>query len=185
MEGSVMKRGGLTLGTALLALGLVGCSASAGEAGTASPTPSQPTIVSLTFAYGLHGGKNVLDTGRGTFTADMGPCDPPVTVPLRLTDEEMARIARKIDEIDFFSYPAVFAPKGSPETDPFPPVGMEPTYRFEVQTKAGTKSVQWTLRWLPRGERAVGLSELARLIEQIITAKPEYKALPSPPGAYQ
>lgn len=103
---------------------------------------------------------------------------------LRLTDEEMARIAWKIDQIDFFSCPSVFTPKGSPETDHFPPVGMGPTYRFQVQTEAGIKSVERTVQWLPRGERAVGLSELAHLIEQIITAKPECKALPSPQGGY-
>ncbi len=167
----------------LLLLALSGCSA-AGEKATTTPSQSaQREVTGFVFAYGVHGGRNVLDTRRGTFTKDMIAA-PALTVPLRLTDEEMARIVRKMEEIDLFSYPSVFAPKAKLEQYPFPPVGMEPTYRFEVQTAAGTKSVEWTVTAYVPSKRARGLLELAGLIEKIIEAKPEYKALPAPEGGY-
>lgn len=65
----------------------------------------------LIFKYGVKGPdaepKNVLNTVKGTFTKDM-VLDPPITVKLRLTDEERDIIYGKMVEIGFFQYPAKF-----------------------------------------------------------------------------
>ena len=94
---------------ALVALDVAG-----GCAGPELPRePASPSAVALTelvFAYG-HGGKNVLDTAKGTFTKDM-IADPPLTVGLRLTEAELERIAKKMAEIGFLAYPEVFEPRG-------------------------------------------------------------------------
>lgn len=183
MNGVRLKRCCLCAGAALCLLALSGCAGSSRDDKSASPSASRPVIRSLVFAFGPAGAKNVLDTGRGTFTKDM-LLGSPLTVPFRLTDDEMARIARKMEEIDFFSYPSAFEPETPSGNHPFPPVGMEPTYRFEVRTDSGTKAVEWTVEWLPSGGRARDLLDLATLIRTIITSKPEYKALPEPEGGY-
>jgi hypothetical protein len=63
---------------------------------------------------------------------------------------------------------------------------MEPhqSYRFSVTAARGTKVVTWEDALFNDDERAADLRGLARLIERIIHAKPEYKALPEPEGAY-
>jgi len=146
---------------------------------TATPEAPAPTqVTALVFAYGV-GAKNVLDTTSGTFTKDMILASP-ITVPMKLTEREMARIARKIDAIDFFSYPATY-------TTPEDGGGwMEPhqSYRFSVTTAEGTKTVTWEDAVFNDDERAADLRGLARLIERIIYARPEYKALPEPEGGY-
>lgn len=159
----------------------------AASTATASPRTTTPTspeataptqVTALVFAYGV-GARNVLDTTSGTFTKDMILASP-ITVPLKLTEREMARIARRIDAIDFFSYPATY-------TTPEDGDGwMEPhqSYRFSVTTAEGMKTVTWEDAVFNDDERAAGLRGLARLIERIIHARPEYKALPEPEGAY-
>ena len=159
----------------------------AASTATASPRTTAPTspeataptqVTALVFAYGV-GAKNVLDTTSGTFTKDMILASP-ITVPLELTEREMSRIARKIEQIDFFSYPARY-------TTPEDGGGwMEPhqSYRFSVTTADDTKTVTWEDAVFNDDERAADLRGLARLIERIIHARPEYKALPEPEGGY-
>ena len=90
----------------LTVLALSGCSGLGGHDPSPSPTSTGSTLEGLVFAFGP-GAKNVLDTTRGAFTKDMILASP-ITVPMTLTGEEMARIARKVDEIGFFSYPRVY-----------------------------------------------------------------------------
>ena len=169
----------LAVAAALAALALAGCSGLGGHDPSPSPTSTGATLEGLVFAFGP-GAKNVLDTTRGTFTKDMILASP-ITVPMTLTDAEMARIARKVDEIDFFSYPPVYEvslTEGGGWMSP------HPTYRFVITTPRGTKAVEWEDAVFNDDERAAGLRSLARLIERIIMDKPEYKRLPPPEGGY-
>jgi hypothetical protein len=198
----MFARRSIAIGLVLLIVAVMGCSNPPAETSTSittkapgggaatvatSPTatvsaPPEATtpadVAALVFAFGV-GAQNVLDTAAGTFTKDMIMASP-ITVPMRLTEEEMARIARKIDAIDFFSYPATY-------TTPEDGGGwMEPhqSYRFSVTTAEGAKTVTWEDAVFNDDERAADLRGLARLIERIIHARPEYKALPEPKGAY-
>jgi hypothetical protein len=169
----------LAVAAVLAALALAGCAGVGGHGLSSSPSPAGPTLDGLVFAFGP-GAENVLDTTRGTFRKDMILASP-ITVPMVLTDEEMARIARKVDEIDFFSYPESYVT---------PDDGLggwgEPhnTYIFRITTRQGTKVVEWEDALFNEDERAAGLRSLARLIETIIAARPEYKRLPPPEGGY-
>jgi hypothetical protein len=145
----------------------------------AEPSPSPPLVTGLVFAFGP-GARNVLDTGRGTFTKDMILASP-LTVPLHLSDADMARITRKLEGIDFWSYPTVYrtrAKVGAGWVTPYP------TYRFEVTTAAGTKTVSWADEVSSDDRRAQRLRELAALIQDIVTDTPEYKAMPAAEGGY-
>ena len=63
---------------------------------------------------------------------------------------------------------------------------MEPhnTYVFRITTREGTKVVEWEDGLFNDDERAARLRSLARLIEGIIMARPEYERLPPPEGGY-
>ena len=169
----------LALGAAVMLLALAACAGPRSEAPSTSAQPAGQALTGLVFAYGV-GAKNVLDTTRGTFTKDMIMASP-ITVPLRLSASELARVSRKMDEIGFFSYPADFSvpvAAGGGEITPFV------TYRFAATTDAGTKVVKWADKAPSDDERALGLRSLAGLIESIIVAKSAYKKLPGAEGGY-
>ena len=135
----------------------------------------------LVFRYGVAGvvgPRNVLDTTRGTFTKDM-VVDPPVTTRLRLTEEDLARIMARVDEMDFWEYPEVLEPER-------PKYSVTPyaSYYFEVRKGSVIKEVRWEDQYGDEGARAVRLRDLAEFIREIVESKPEYKALPEPKGGY-
>ena len=169
----------LAVTAALAALALAGCSGPGGHDTSSTPTSSVPTLEGLVFSFGP-GAKNVLDTTRGTFTKDMVLASP-VTVPMTLSDEEMARIARKMEEIDFFSYPESYV---TPDDGGGGWAEPHETYIFRVSTSQGTKVVKWDDSLFNDDERAADLRDLAGLVREIISVKPEYKQLPSPEGGY-
>ena len=160
----------VALTAALLVLALAGCGSSGADA--PSPSATQPALKGLVFAYGV-GAKSVLDTARGTFTKDMIAASP-VTVTMKLSAGELTRITRMMDRIDFFSYPRSYTTRGQGGW-----MEPHPSYRFVVTTADGTKVVEWEDAVFNGDRRAAGLRKLARLIEAIITARPEYKRLPS------
>jgi hypothetical protein len=169
----------LALGPSVLLLALAACAGPGATAPSASPEPTALALNGLVFSYGVGAG-NVLDTTRGTFTKDMVTASP-ITIPLRLSAEDMALISANMVEIGFFSYPDSFTSpvaEGSGEITPFV------TYRFSARTDAGIKVVTWADKYATNDEQALRLRGLARLIERIITAKPEYRRLPEPQGGY-
>lgn len=176
MHGSMIRRCSLGVLLAFILAGLTGCSSKPDET---PPPPWTGGISGLVFAYGV-GARNVLDTEAGTFTADMILASP-VTVPLRLTDAEMARIARKMEEIDFFSYPEKYV---TPERGDSGWVTPYLTYVFRVTTQQGTKVVEWEDQVVNDDSGAANLRELADLIRGMIQAKPAYQTLPEPEGGY-
>ena len=174
-----MRTRHLALGAAVMLFALAACASPRSGAPSTSAQPAARAVTGLVFAYGV-GARNVLDTTRGTFTKDMIMASP-ITIPMELSAADMARISEKMDEIGFFSYPAVFTVSvaaGGGEITPFV------TYRFAARTDAGTKAVVWADKVPSDDERARGLRSLARLIERIIVAKPEYRRLPEPQGGY-
>ncbi|MEI6450546.1 MAG: hypothetical protein WCP98_11455 [Actinomycetes bacterium] len=174
----------LALGVVLLLLPLTACAGTRPWEPAMTSAPSvRSAIGGLVFAYGV-GARNVLDTSRGTFTKDM-IVGSPLTVPMELTPGEMARIADKLEEIGFFSYPTRFVI----HMDPLAEDGVQlctpfASYRCAVRTSEGTKVVKWDGMIGTDDARALRLFSLADLIERIISARPEYKRLPEPRGMY-
>lgn len=127
----------------------------------------------LLFQYGVYEG-NILDTFSNTYTKDM-VMDPPITLGLKLTDEEKRKIYDKIIEIDFFNYPDEFDY----------PVSIPPSsYSIYVDYYSKTKCCHWGYSSPDSDPRVGKLNELARLIRDIIESKKEYKRLPQPRGGY-
>ena len=169
----------LAVAAAFAVLTLAGCSGPSAGDPSPSPSPADRSLQGLVFAFGV-GAKNVLDTTKGTFTKDMIAASP-ITVPMTLTDQEMARIARKVEEIDFFSYPESYVTPddgGGGRGEP------HETYVFRVTTQQGTKVVEWEDGLFNDDQGAANLRDLALLIEKIVMARPEYKRLPPPEGGY-
>lgn len=141
----------------------------------------------LIFKYGVKGPssepKNVLDTFRGTFTKDM-VIDPPITVKLRLTEEELDRIHQKMLEIGFFQYPTSFRVRVLPWESR---CIVEPysSHHFKVISHGHVvKQLWWDDEICNENEKADNLRELIRLICEIIESKPEYEKLPEPRAGY-
>ncbi len=143
--------------------------------------PCTDSDFNLIFKYGV-GARNVLNTFTGTYTKDM-VVDPPITVKLCLSEEDLDRIYRKMVEINFFSYPTKFSPgsRGTVigEMTPFS------TYYFKVRYKNRVKELYWAARYTYSGnEEAENLKELIDLIIEIIHSKPKYQRLPKPRAGY-
>ena len=169
-----MRKGWLivvSLALVLALLGTVGCGASTHKASN----------FNLIFKYGV-GAKNELNTFEGTYTKDM-IMDPPITVKLYLSQEEVDRIYQKMVEIDFFSYPDKFFVS----VPPGEVVGMVTpflSYYFKVEYDSKTKELWWEDEIIKEDEKAEKLRELIKFIRDIIESKEEYKKLPSPRGGY-
>ena len=164
----------------LLALLLSSC----GPPVEGSPQQGSTPGFNLVFMYGVGGAptKNVLDTARGTFTRDM-IMDPPVTVNLKLSSDDLNRIRYKMDEINFWGYPDILEPEPRAEGMMVTPYS---SYYFKVERDGAVKEVTWKnqYKYVDESLRATNLKELAQLIWGIIQATDEYKALPEPRGGY-
>jgi hypothetical protein len=174
---------GRSIALVLLAalVSLTGCGAGAPPP-SSSPASPEPIVKGFVFAYGPQRPKNVLDTTRGTFTKDM-VLAPSVTVPFRLSGEELARIYEKIVAIDFWSYPSRYVSHGNGQRFE-PPAGFRFGTRLTVITEQGGKTVSWSGGYYADDRRAQDLRDLATLITRIIESKPEYKRLPPAEGGY-
>ena len=144
----------------------------------------QPTDsnFNLLFKYDVGAGDQ-LNTFNNTYTKDM-VMDPPITVGLKLTDEEKQKIYGKMIEIDFFNYPDEFAIT----VPPGQVVGIvtpSPSYYFHVEYDSRKKDLSWNDYILNDDARADKLRELIRLVEDIVESKDEYKRLPPPSGGYE
>lgn len=143
-----------------------------------------PSDFGLVFKYGV-GARNELDTFHGTYTKDMIG-DPPITIPMTLSEEELDRIYEKMVNIGFFDYPDEFEVT-------VPPGGLRgivaphSSYYFKVKQEDGFKELSWDAEIIEattKDEKAERLRELIRLIRDIIEAKPEYRELPEPTSGY-
>jgi hypothetical protein len=130
---------------------------------------------------------NSLDSLRGTFTKDMIE-DPPRTFNLSLTEEELAQIERKLDDIDFWNgekYPPVFTMPNPSDTGCMT-TGRQPIYLFVIRGET-TKELTWLDQdTLCGGPNPAGadLRSFTRLIQSMLDAKSEFRNLPRARGMY-
>lgn len=129
----------------------------------------------LAYKYGV-GAKNELNTFNGTFTHDM-VVDPSITTDLELTIWEKGQILQKIKEIDFFNLPSSY-----PE-EPGRWMSTKVDYYIRVQYGSQVKEISWNNN-SQEDSNVQSLEQLADLIQGMIIAKAEFKALPTPRGGY-
>jgi hypothetical protein len=115
------------------------------------------------------------------------------TVDLVLSQHELDTIARKMADIDFYSYPDEFAIQLPPEV--IRVYGQSASYHFDVQSGNQRKVLRWNdefgepadMPWKdvdsePSKTQAAKLRELTGLIRQLVESHPEFSKLPSPGG---
>jgi hypothetical protein len=145
--------------------------------------PAERTAPKIIFCYGV-GAKNTLDTFEGTFTKDLIG-DPPITIRMWLTEEEISRIEGKLKEIGFFNNSTLtlyhIPDAGGVSTIQTP----YSTCYLKVQYGTHVKELRWIDQYVfPKTEAMENLDDLSDLIQSIIMAKPEYQKLPEPRGGY-
>ena len=134
--------------------------------------PKNPSDFNFIFKYGV-GAKNELNTFNQTFTKDM-IVDTPITINLKLTDDEVKSVFEKINDLKLFdrNYP--------PAAE-----GIEVTpcdnYYLMIQTGDTQRELLWNDC---RGEIKDQRKEFTDYVKQIIESKEEYKKLPEPSGGY-
>lgn len=151
-----------------------------GAMGCDNGTPGEPDF-NLIFKYGVTA-RNELNTFEGTYTKDM-VLDPPITIELRLSREEMDQIYQKMSEIDFFSYPDEFS-VSVPAGKLIGILTPHSSYYFKVEYESWIKELRWEDDITNPDEKADRLRELIIFIRNIIESKDEYKELPEPTSAY-
>lgn len=143
-------------------------------------TPGATTLpvasFGFVFTYGLCVPTRV-DTFAGTFSRAGTGVDPPVTVPLSLLPEDMQRIQRAMDQIDFFGYPSEFTLRSSRGGTFIVPA---PEYTFRVREGARQHTVHFLDNVLNvPSNQATQLRQLADLIERTAHGSPAVAALPA------
>ncbi len=122
------------------------------------------------FRYGV--GLNELNTFENTFTKDMVG-DPPITVSLELTRDEMDAVRQKTEVLNVFEQ--TVKSDGSM---------VIPCSSYYIMANLGseTKENSWDDC---TGEIGPELKEFTSYVIQIIESKREYKELPEPTSGYQ
>jgi hypothetical protein len=131
-----------------------------------------PADFNFIFRYGV-GAKNELNTFSQTYTKDM-VMDPPVTVGFKLTDDEIAGVNKKMNDLKVFGINEASTEKN---------VMVTPcsNYYFKAQIGFFVKELSWDGC---HGKINDELQQFTDYIIKIIEAKEEYKKLPSPKGGY-
>lgn len=154
------------------------------EESTAKAEPQAPGAPESDFGFRFERGacfSDVLDTFEGTFTKDLVP-DPPVTIPLRMSSEQMQAVYAKMVEMDFFGYPAVFA-IATPTSGLMTIQTPAERYRIVVTSGGASKTLEWVDEIVdPTSREADDLRALFDMIEGMITASPQYQQLPERSG---
>lgn len=139
-----------------------------------------PQNFAFEFRYGVYG-KNDLNTFEHKYTKDM-VSDASITIPFKLTNDQMKVIYKKMMQIDVFDYPENFKP-----SDGFfyhTMVTPHKTYYFKVRAGNKTKVINWDDINLSKKKSARNLRDLTELIQKMIHESPEYKKLPEPKSGY-
>lgn len=152
---------------------LLGC-ASAGQGDPPEPGPDFGFRFEDLSRY-----NDVLDTFDETFTT-LVDYDPPqsVTISLGLSDQQMRAVYGKMIEIDFFSYPEIFA---IPTPSSGVTVWQTPAAHYHIMVK--NRGMEKTLDWVDeirglKSHKADQLRSLFQMIEEMVSASPEYRQLP-------
>jgi len=144
---------------------------------TPTPSPSPKPIpqsigFNLIFRYGV-GAKNELNTFAQTYTKDM-VVDSSVTIKLKLTDNELAGIHQKLNDLNLFNE-SMKPIEGNVMVTPCS------SYYLKVQINSEQKELSWNNC---RGRVSDKFQQFASYVIQIIESKEEYKKLPTPQGGY-
>ena len=178
-----MRRTGLGVTIFLI---LAACGAPAPSA----PPPPLPTPVyapepaanfALYFSYGSCL-TETLDTFQGTFTRSMCPPDPPVTVTLTLSAEEMQTIYHEMAKIDLVGYPDHFSVV-VPEGTVYGMVTPSDSYYLRVRNGKVEKELYWDDNITDvTSKEADQLRAFLEKVISIIHGRPEIKLVPQPSG---
>ncbi len=121
--------------------------------------------------------KNELNTKKSVYLKDM-VVDPALKIKLKLSKDEKLKIFKKLKEMDFWSYPAVYSYEALDKN--LSTSSTSPCSSFEMIVMCGgnIKEVKWND--CISGNRSVGqryekLEELSRLISKIVYEKKSYK----------
>lgn len=132
----------------------------------------QSTSFNLIFKYGV-GAKNELNTFAQTYTKDM-VMDPSVIIKLKLTDNELAGIYQKLNDLKLFNE-STKPIEGNVMVTPCS------SYYLKVQINSEQKELSWNNC---RGRINDKFQQFTSYILQIIESKEEYKKLPTPQSGY-
>ncbi len=118
-----------------------------------------------------------LDTFAGEFTQDR-VVEPPITIPLVLTDEQMTMIYEKMVEIKIDHYPEEFK-ISKPLFGEY--VLLSTGYYYSIQIENG--DLETSTRWVdnvvqPTSEKADRLRDFFQVIIEMIQGYPAYLQLP-------
>lgn len=140
-----------------------------------NPPAGEPTNFNLIFRYGV-GAKNELNTFDQTYTKDMvRDMDPSVTIKFKLTDNELAGIYQKINDLKLFDK------NEEPTGGNMLFVTPCSSYYLKVQIDSAQKELSWDDC---RGKISDKLQRFINYIIPIIESKEEYKKLPIPKSSY-
>jgi hypothetical protein len=121
---------------------------------------------------------NSLDMYRNIYTRELGLGEPPISIPLTLTTEQMADAHAALDSIRFFDYPTKFLGARPTATGEAKTVHPYATYRLEVRSSGVVHTVSWDDRSLPHSEEASRLLKVFELINAFVNDRPDVKRLP-------
>jgi hypothetical protein len=118
-----------------------------------------------------------LDTFKGEFTQDR-VVEPPITIPLELSNEQITTIYEKMVEIKVTRYPEVFeVPK--PVFGEVVMISSPYNYALSAQNGESRISIRWTDDIVqPTTVKADRLRKLFQLIIQMVREHPDYRQLP-------
>ena len=150
--------------------------------GCANDRPIERRQAPANFGFVLETGwGEKVDTFRGLVTKDL-VADPDTTIALALSGAELDSIYQKVEEVRLFELPVLHAPTNCG--------GVPSTWvRLEVRSDTRERQFRWEYWWACSGSLQAtktwkGLVQVVELIRSIVSARPEYKALPRPRGAY-
>jgi hypothetical protein len=135
-------------------------------------TNPQATDFNMIFKYGVFSG-NELNTFTQTYTKDM-ITGPKATIKLKLTDDELASIYQKLNDLDLLNE----------STEPIKGEGgVTPCWGgyLKAQVNSKLKELSWNNC---EGGYSKKFDQFTDYVIQIIESKEEYKRLPIPRGGY-
>jgi hypothetical protein len=154
--------------------------ASPSATATALP-PTRPAAPPANFALRFVFGTctmETLDTFEHTFTRQTARTEER-TIPLTLTEAQMAAIYERMVAIDLWSYPEAYAIRS--ETGNYVVRDPSPTYRITVRAGGETKVVYWHDEVVqPPTPEADRLRGLIRYMIDMVYDCPDVRALPTP-----
>jgi hypothetical protein len=144
---------------------------------TSAAWPPQPeTNFGFVFEFGSCS-IDKLDTFKGEFTQDR-VVEPSITIPLELSNEQMARIHGKMIEVDVARYPEVFEVP-QPLLGEVVMISSPYNYVLTIENGEARISIRWTDNIVqPTTRRADQLRELFQLMIQMVREHPGYQQLP-------